>query len=315
LVETRGGSGSLETRSGFSARISGRFRTLKAFVFRVASKAEEDNIFFMAGAITFNFLVGVVPLILLFVGISGFILTTRFPDPAAELIEFLLHNLPTVGGEVNLLARVEELVRTLVDDRAGFSLVGLLIFVWIATRLVGTLRTALREVFDFPQGRGIVAGKIFDAVMVVVGGLLFVVNVGITVVLETVQGYGIDLLGLEGSGLGLVEQTTSQILAFGSIWMLFFLSYRYLPPRRVPGRTAAVAATFTGALFEVSKYLFSWYVTNWAEFRTVYGGLTGVAILFFWIYYISVVFILGGEVAQVYSMNRTRRLHAQRSTQ
>ena len=35
----------------------GRARRLRDFLLRVASKADEDNIFFMAGAITFNLLV------------------------------------------------------------------------------------------------------------------------------------------------------------------------------------------------------------------------------------------------------------------
>ena len=199
------------------------------------------------------------------------------------------------------------------EDRAGVSLAGLLIFVWISTRLVGTLRTALREIFDFSHGRGIIHGKLFDALMVVVGGLLFVFNIGITVGLEAAEEYGISLTGLEGPGLTLFRQATAQLLAFAIIWILFLLVYRYFPPRKIPWRTALTAATFTGVLFEVSKYLFSWYVTNAASFSSVFGGLTGAAILFFWIYYGAVVFILGGEVAQVYTMSRTRRLHASRT--
>ena len=291
----------------------GRPRRLRDFLLRVVSKADEDNIFFMAGAITFNFLVALVPLILLFIGISGFVLNSRFPDPASVLIPFLLGNLPTVGGEVDLVSRVQGVIDSLVEDRAGVSLAGLLIFVWISTRLVGTLRTALREIFDFSHGRGIIHGKLFDALMVVVGGLLFVFNIGITVGLEAAEEYGISLTGLEGPGLTLFRQATAQLLAFAIIWILFLLVYRYFPPRKIPWRTALTAATFTGVLFEVSKYLFSWYVTNAASFSSVFGGLTGAAILFFWIYYGAVVFILGGEVAQVYTMSRTRRLHASRT--
>jgi membrane protein len=189
--------------------------------------------------------------------------------------------------------------------------VGLLVFVWISTRLVGTLRTALREIFDFPHGRGIIYGKLFDALMVVVGGLLFVVNIGITVGMEAVEEYGFSVTGLEGPGVTMVRLASAQLLSFGSIWFLFLLVYRYFPPRRIPWRTALIAATFTGILFEVTKALFSWYVTSMADFRTMYGGLTSAAVLFFWIYYGSVVFILGGEVAQVAAVNRTRKLHAQ----
>jgi len=284
-------------------------RRFREFLFRVGSKADEDNIFFMAGAITFNLLVALIPLTLLFIGISGFVLASRFPDPASFLIPFLLGNLPTVGGEIDLVSRVEGVIESLLADRASFSLVGFLVFVWISTRLVGTLRTVLREIFDFPHGRGIIRGKLFDALMVVVGGLLFVLNIGITVAVETVEEFGISMTGLEGPGLTLFRQTLAQFLAFGFIWVLFLLIYRYFPPRRIPWRTALSAATFTGILFEGTKYLFSWYVTNAANFSTVYGGLTGAAILFFWIYYGSIVFILGGEVAQVYTMSRTRRLH------
>jgi membrane protein len=291
----------------------GRIRRFREFFVRVVSKADEDNIFFMAGAITFNLLVAIIPLILLFIGISGFFLTSRFPDPASVLIPFLLGNLPTVGGEVDLVSRVQSVIDTLLADRAGFSLVGSLVFVWVSTRLVGTLRTALREIFDFSHGRGIVRGKLFDAYMVVVGGFFFIVNLGITVAMEAVEEYGVSLIGLEGPGLSTFRQVSAQLLAFGFIWALFLLVYRYLPPRRIPWRTALTAATFTGVLFEVTKYLFSWYVTNAANFGTVYGGLTSAAILFFWIYYGAVVFILGGEVAQVATMSRTRRLHAANS--
>jgi membrane protein len=289
----------------------GPLRRAREFVVRVFYKADEDNIFFMAGAITFNLLVAIIPLILLFIGVSGFVLTSRFPDPASVLIPFLLGNLPTVGGDVDLVSRVQGVIDMLLEDRAGFSLAGSLIFIWVATRLVGTLRTALREVFDFSHGRGIVRGKLFDAFMVVVGGVLFTVNVGITVLVEAVESYGVNLIGLEGTGLSTFRQVSAQALAFGFIWALFLLIYRYLPPRRIPWRTALTAATFTGVLFEATKYLFSWYVTNAANFTTVYGGLTSAAILFFWIYYGAVVFILGGEVAQVSTMSRIRRLHAE----
>ena len=146
--------------------------------------------------------------------------------------------------------------------------------------------------------------------MVVVGGLLFILNIGITVAIKTLEELGTSMAGLQGPGVVLLRETTAQVLAFVSIWSLFLLIYRYVPPRRIPWRTALTAATFTGVLFEATKYLFSWYVTNVADFNTVYGGLTSAAVLFFWIYYGSIVFILGGEVAQVYPMSRTRRLHA-----
>ena len=44
-----------------------------------------------------------------------------------------------------------------------------------------------------------------------------------------------------------------------------------------------------------------------ADYGSTYGNLIAIAVLFFWIYYGSIVFILGGEVAQVWTMRRALR--------
>ena len=73
-------------------------------------------------------------------------------------------------------------------------------------------------------------------------------------------------------------------------------------------RTAAIAATFTAVAHESLKFGFSWYATDVANYGSTLGNLTSVGVLFFWIYYESLVFILGGEVAQVYEMRQESRV-------
>ena len=283
-------------------------RRIRRFVLRVYSKAMEDNIYFMAGAITFNLLVVMVPLLLLIVGFSGYALQARSGDPASVALPILVELLPAVGGEVDLVHWLRDTVNRVVEERAGLSVVGAVIFIWISTRLVGTLRTVLREVFDVAQDRGIVAGKIFDFQAVVLGTGFVVVNLGVTVVLEAVGTYGVSLLGLQQWDLTLVRRGAGMLLSFVSIWVLFLLIYRYLLIRRIPWRTALVSASFTAVMHELMKAGFGWYTTAVADFRSVFGNLATAAILFIWIYYESVVFILGGEVGQVYTMNRVRRI-------
>ena len=73
-------------------------------------------------------------------------------------------------------------------------------------------------------------------------------------------------------------------------------------------RTAFVAATFTAISHESLKFGFSWYATELANYSSTLGNLATVAVLFFWIYYEALVFILGGEVAQVYTMRKASRV-------
>lgn len=282
------------------------------FLKRVIKKAEEDGIFFMAGAISFNVLVAIVPLLVFAVGISGMVLSARFVDPAAVVVDLIQEALPAIRGDLDLSAQVRREVSKILGEGANFTLVGGVFLVWFSTRLVGTLRTALKEIFDISQTRGIVQGKIYDIQMVLVGGLLFLVNLWLTAGVQIARDYGVGLLGLEGYAVTAVRRGSATVLAFLSIWVLFLVIYRYLPARRIPWKAALIAATFTALLHELLKAGFGWYVSEVANYRSTYGNLLSVAVLFFWIYYEAIGFVLGGEVAQVWTMRRARRVQVRR---
>ena len=55
-------------------------------------------------------------------------------------------------------------------------------------------------------------------------------------------------------------------------------------------------------------WAFSLYVTSVADYCSVYGNLATVVVLLFWIYYVSVGFVLSGEVAQVYTRREVKRV-------
>ncbi len=278
------------------------------FLKEFGEKVGQSDLFFMAGAITFNVLVAVVPLFLLIVGVGGIILQARVGDPAEVILSLLLSYLPVIEGDIGLRETVRGLIEGVLRDSAGFGLVGGFFFLWISTRLSGTIRVVLREVFELDSDRGVVVGKLFDAVIVVIGGALVLVNLGVTVVVRAVRDLGLEILGLEGWEEAVTHSLVAQGLALTSSWVLFFLVYRYLPAKRTDLRTSVVAATVTALSFEVMKSAFAWYATEVADYSTAYGNLTTFAILFFWIYYGSLVFILGGLAAHVYSERRRRRM-------
>lgn len=276
------------------------------YIRRVYSKADQDRIFFMAGAIAFNVLVAIVPLALAAIGITGMVLQHRYEEESAErLVSYLLQALPPVSDEFtrNIALRL----RPLLDQSGGFTTVGIAVFVWLATRLVGTLRTALREVFDIHQDRSIIAGKLFDIQMVIVAGSLLAVNIGFTIVMQILSRFGVEFLGLRAYD----ESVIFPLVAFVSLWIMFALIYRYLPARRPQWRTAIIAATFTAVLFEALKQTFAWYVRR-VDYSSTYQNFAFLVILVLYVYYMAIIFILGGEVGQVAALRRIRRRQKER---
>jgi membrane protein len=288
---------------------------VRGFLHRLWEKTFEDDAFFMAGAVAFNLLLAVIPLIVLGVGVTGYVLSAQVDEAVQSIVSMVQENLPQVGGNEALTSIVGEIAHGVLDQRRTLTIIGALFFVWLATRLVGTVRTVLREIFDISQARGLITGKLFDAWVVVVGVVFLTLNLGATLSLETAVRYGVWFLGLGGPAVGLADRVLGHLVAFASIWALFLFVYHYLPARRIPWRTSLVAATFSAVLHESLKWGFSLYVTEAADFTTTFGNLATVAVLFFWIYYEATVFIVGGEVAQVYTMRKAARLQVSSTLQ
>ena len=79
--------------------------------------------------------------------------------------------------------------------------------------------------------------------------------------------------------------------------------------RRLPWRTALLAAVFAAVAFELAKRLFALYLANFASLRAAAGDANiGALILFvLWIYYTALVFLLGGVVAETWELRKMQR--------
>ena len=269
------------------------------------AKFMADDVAVMASAVAFAILVATLPLLLLGVGVTGYVLSAMVDDPVEATVAVVVGLLPAGGGAAGLAGVVRDVVEGVVDQRSGFTIFGALLFIWLSTRLVGTLRVVLRDVFQVTKDRGMVHGKLFDVLVVIVAAFLIALNLGVTLAFAAAVRLGVRVLGLGAGVLYEVEWLLGHGLAFVSIWVLFLGLYRYLPAQRVPWRSAMMGATFAALAHELLKYGFSWYATSVADYTSAWGNLSTVGILFFWIYYEAVVFILGGQVAQVTTLAAT----------
>jgi membrane protein len=288
---------------------------VRDYVRRVWDNCEEDNVLFLASGIAFNILVAVIPFLLLL--ITGFTyvlprLTTA--DPTAALAAFISGLLPVqTGAETALLTVImDDVLRT----RGRVTIFSAVIFLFLSTRLFGSLRAALAEVFDIEYERGILRGKLFDLQITVVATILFVASqvINTYLLLGTTRGLAVlGGLGLRNDVVGWFEQLVGRLLAFAFIAVMFFALYKFLPVRKVRTRTAWLAALFAALLFEVAKHVFRMVVASLSVQSLYTGTIAALIIVVAWVYYAAVIFLLGGEVGQVYELRRTRRLQTDSS--
>lgn len=293
--------------------VAGFWGALKDYTARVIQKADDDNIFLLASGMTFSVVLAAVPFLFIIVSLISVTLEAAAAaagiEPIDQLREYLDVVIPVLGGEAVGLGRglPEEIVERTIAQGGTIGIISFIAFVWFSTRLFGSVRAVLSEIFDLRQSRGIIQGKIFDAEMVLVSSVLVILNIGVTIVVNLMKSRGFEALRLSPVSIGIFESIYASVTAFGFIFLLFLLVYKFVPAQRVPWRMAVTAAAFTAVCWEILKVGFALYLTRVADYRSVYGGIATLVVVVIWLYYLSVVFVLGAEVAQVRELRRVRR--------
>ncbi|MBW3660169.1 MAG: YihY/virulence factor BrkB family protein [Gemmatimonadetes bacterium] len=264
-------------------------------------KSAQDQVLFLASGISFNILVTIVPLLLISISILGYAIGSS-GAAREQILHFIQRVMPLASAEA------ESLLFALVEDRGKLLGIGLIWLVWASSRLFGSLRTVLEVVFEIPpeDRLGIVEGKIHDLKLVVLVGTLFVLTISLTTGLRWVRSYGVSFLGIDPLNVTWVTDVTSTLVAFLITFAMFYFVYRYAPDRWIPRADAAIAALFSGLLFELAKQGFIAYLSEFGRFMRLYGSFTNLVIMAFWVYYSSVVFMLGGELARIAQVHRRR---------
>jgi membrane protein len=262
------------------------------FVRRVFAGAYEDNIPFLASALTFDALLWILPFFLVALAIFGFAV-----DPQGQTIAdvgMLFERLLPVSTAGDPFTAVEDFIVRVVDSRVALSLYGLPLFLWLSLRLFGSVRVALNEVFDTEETRPWFVAKGRDFLLALVSAILLSANTLVTV------------LVLESPWFG---RFLAQLSAFLFAVLLAFVVYRVAPSRVVRWDTALVAAVATSLAFEVAKRFFAIYLAQFATFDRLISNTNAIAVLLFvlWIYYTAFVFLAGGELAETYDLARRQR--------
>jgi membrane protein len=283
---------------------------VRDYLKRIWDNSAEDNVLFLAGAIAFNILIAALPFFLLLVSGMTYILPLLTElTPGQALNAFVDQLLPLHSENAGSFAHA--VINDMLKARNSFPIWSALLFAWLSTRLFGSLRTALADVFDIDNERSIIRGKIFDFQITLVSTLLFVASVVASsyVALATTRGLAaLQQIGLRQELMGTVEYWVGRGIAFVFITLMFFALYKYLPVRKVRTRTALLAGVFSGLAFEGAKYAFRVILAGLNPQSIYTGVIAAIVIIVVWTYYAALIFLIGGEVGQVYELRRTRKL-------
>ena len=213
---------------------------------------------------------------------------------------------------------VERLLTRIFENRGNLSLVAVPTFLWFSTRLFASMRNSLNFVYDVGSrpsaSHGIIGnyvrGKARDALLALTVATLFLINTVLTAGLALLRSRSEAAIPAYAPVVGTVGGLFTELVAFVFSITLFLVVYRFASPRRMSFVSVLISSTFSAFGFEIAKRLYGLYLARSVLPASAFGGgaQLGALLLFvLWVYYMAVVFLIGGVVAERWEALRLQR--------
>ena len=258
----------------------------------------QDNGFFLATGLAFNLLLYFMPLILLMISVLGY--TVLESERAmVEVQSVVRHFLP-----LSEQAFADNL-KAIISNRGLLGLVGFFFFLIFSSTLFGSVRHVLNIVFKANRRRGFFHGIGHDFLMMLITALLLVLAITVASLLALARAFGAEQLPMMTPVLEAFLSLVGKLFAWLFLFAIFYLFYRFAPARTLHRSALVIASLSATILFELARWGFTWYVAFARDALAVYGALAGLMFFFFWLYYASIIFVLGAEIGL--ACERTRQ--------
>lgn len=192
-------------------------------------------------------------------------------------------------------------VRRIHHSLAG-TIAGVIALIITASGFFTEIEDALNVIWKAPRHEsylyGLLRGRVLSLVLVVGMGLLLLISMCVVTAIRLMG----ELLDSYVPISNLVIGTVNWGLSFVLVSLLFAAIYKVLPNKNLLWRDVIVASCSTAVLFELGQTAIGYYLANFIS-ANIYGAAGGVIVLLIWVYYAAQIFLLGAELARVWSLH------------
>ena len=264
------------------------WRGWKSILVRVKDQLLDYNLSVVAAGVAFYSLLALFPAIAVLVSVYGMAFD---PADVRDQITALVTMMPAQAAQL-IQQQIQAFVSRASEELGLAALAGLAVMLWSATAGVKTLFIALNIVYDEEETRGFIRFNLL-AIGMTFGGILFAVLAFACVVALPVA---LGFIGLGGMAELAISALRWPVLALGVITVLAVL-YRFGPDRKsARWRWLSWGAVSATLLWLAASVVFSFYISNFADYDKAYGSLGAVVILMMWIYISAYIVLLGAEL-------------------
>lgn len=257
----------------------------------------DDRASSMGAAIAFYTVFSLAPLLLISIAIAGLV----FGEEAAR--NAIVEQLGGMVGDTGA-AGIQTVLEAARDPEGGViaTVVSTLTLIVGATTVFAELQTDLDIVWKVPPDKqktgisGLVRARLLSLGIVLGVGFLLIVSLILNAALAALGEWWGGWFG----NWELTLQAVNFLVSFVVITGLFAMIFKILPSVPIAWDDVWIGAAVTSLLFSIGKFLIGLYIGK-SALASGFGAAGTFIVVIVWVYYSSLVFLLGAEFTHVYA--------------
>ena len=192
---------------------------------------------------------------------------------------------------------IGQMIDAAIASRGSITVVGLIFLIWGCFGFFGAVSRGINRAFSDGKPLFILREKLLGVLLILFSGGLILASVAIGFVTSYLQNSTREIVDRLTGG-DVVVAAVGTLVPFLLVFVAYLVLYRVVPSQRVTYGDVWPGALVAAVLWTVLRVGYTIYVTEIAHFEDLFGPLAAVITLIVFIYFASVVLLIGAEVAR-----------------
>jgi len=264
---------------------------LKEYLQNLIKSIIRDDYANAAGEMAYMTALGIFPFMLFIMAVFGWLGKKFF-------VNKIIFGLSAIAPQ-SVIDMINNVLTEVVLFKSGeiMAIVGFFMTLFLTSNAIAVIIKGLNRANNVVENRSFIKVRALAILMVFVNTFFLFISINLIVL-------GKVILNFIGMYLSVPQHIIDMILitrwpiAFLMLFLLSSINYYVLPARDFSAKRKSVipGALFFCTFWLIGSWAFSLYVNALGTYNKVYGTIGTFAILMVWLYYSSIILLIGGQV-------------------
>ncbi len=266
---------------------------MKKYIESLIMKIIKQDFCGVAAEMAFWFILGVFPFLLFLTSLFAWLGKKTLMTP---ILNFISNIAPKEASSLILNTLNEAMI---FKQGTLIAIIGLVITIALSANAIASIIKGLNRAYAIEETRNFVYTRILSVLMVFINALVLFLVVNLIVLGKVFLDFMLQYTVLSKLSIDIISIVRWPV-SYIAIACLSIGNYYILPAiegnDKIRFKSILPGSFFFSFFWMLGSWCFSIYLSNLNAYNKVYGAIGAVAILMVWLYYTSLILLIGGEI-------------------